>query len=184
MLSHPNIVRLYDTVEINSNSFCTVLEFCEGPDLSYYLKKHKKIPEREAKLIIRQVASAIRYLHELPDKVIHYDLKPQNILFHKGRVKITDFGLCKTTKEDTIELTSQGVGTYWYLPPECFCEEKGTVITPKVDVWSIGVIYFEMLYGEKPFGNAMSQMRILKEGIMLKAHSVVFPNSQKGTISQ
>jgi tousled-like kinase len=55
--------------------------------------------------------------------------------------------LCKTTKEDAIELTSQGVGTYWYLPPECFQEEKGIVITPKVDVWSIGVIYFEMLYG-------------------------------------
>ena len=129
------------------------------------------------------MASAIRYLHELPDKVIHYDLKPQNILFHKGRVKITDFGLCKTTKEDAIELTSQGVGTYWYLPPECFSEEKA-VITPKVDVWSIGVIYFEMLYGEKPFGNAMSQLRILKEGIMLKAHSVSFPNAQKNAISQ
>ena len=49
-------------------------------------------------MIIRQVINAIRYLHEMPDKVIHYDLKPQNILFHKGRVKITDFGLCKTTK--------------------------------------------------------------------------------------
>ena len=46
MLSHPNIVRSYDTVEIDSNSFCTVLEYCEGPDLSHYLKKHKKIPER------------------------------------------------------------------------------------------------------------------------------------------
>jgi len=99
MLSHPNIVQLYDTVEIDANSFCTVLEYCEGPDLSFYLKKHKKIPEKEAKLIIRQVISAIRYLHELSDKVIHYDLKPQNILFHKGRVKITDFGLCKTTKD-------------------------------------------------------------------------------------
>ena len=134
-------------------------------------------------MIIRQVISAIRYLHNLPERVIHYDLKPQNILFHKGRVKITDFGLCKTTKEDAIELTSQGVGTYWYLPPECFREEK-TQISTKVDIWSIGVIYFEMLYGEKPFGNAMSQMRILKEGIMLKAHSVTFPNVQKGIVSQ
>jgi tousled-like kinase len=182
-LSHPNIVRLYDTVEIDSSSFCTVLEFCEGPDLAHYLRKHKKLPEKEAKLIIRQVINAIRYLHDLPDKVIHYDLKPQNILFHKGRVKITDFGLCKTTKEEVIELTSQGVGTYWYLPPECFETDKKAVISPKVDVWSIGVIYYEMIFGEKPFGNQMSQMRILNEGIMLKANSVNFPQTQKGLVS-
>ena len=68
-------------------------------------------------MIIRNVLSAIKYLHELPEKVIHYDLKPQNILFHQGKIKITDFGLCKTTHEDIIELTSQFVGTYWYLPP-------------------------------------------------------------------
>lgn len=93
-------------------------------------------------MIIRQVINAIKYLHELPDKVIHYDLKPQNILFHKGRIKITDFGLCKTTKEEKIELTSQGVGTYWYLPPECFVSDQKAMITTKVDIWSIGVIYF------------------------------------------
>jgi tousled-like kinase len=128
--------------------------------------------------------SAIRYLHELPDKVIHYDLKPQNILFHKGKVKITDFGLCKITKEEYIELTSQGVGTYWYLPPECFINDQKPLISPKVDIWSVGVIYYEMIFGEKPFGNQMSQMRILNEGIMLKASVVNFPNTQKGFISQ
>lgn len=57
------------------------------------------------------------------------------------------------------------------------------MITPKVDIWSIGVIYFEMLFGEKPFGNQMSQMRILNEGIMLKANVVNFPTTQKGLIS-
>lgn len=60
---------------------------------------------------------AVKYINELPNKIVHYDLKPQNILFHKGRVKVTDFGLCKTMKDDVMELTSQGVGTYWYLPP-------------------------------------------------------------------
>jgi tousled-like kinase len=53
-------------------------------------------------MIIKQVINAIKYLHELPEKVIHYDLKPQNIMFQKGKVKITDFGLCKTTNEEII----------------------------------------------------------------------------------
>jgi tousled-like kinase len=112
-------------------------------------------------MLIKQVINAIKYLHELPEKVIHYDLKPQNILFHKGRIKITDFGLCKITNQERLELTSQGVGTYWYLPPECFVTDQKPIITTKVDIWSIGVIYFEMLYGEKPFGNQMSQLRVL-----------------------
>lgn len=68
-------------------------------------------------MVIKQVINAIKYLHELPEKVIHYDLKPQNIMFHNGKIKIADFGLCKITNEEMIQLTSQGVGTYWYLPP-------------------------------------------------------------------
>ena len=142
MLNHPNIVKHYGTVEIDQNAFFTILEYCEGPDLSYYLKKHKRLSEKQAKVIIRNVISAIKYLHELPQKVIHYDLKPQNILFHQGKIKITDFGLCKQAKEEIIELTSQGVGTYWYLPPECFVTDQKALISPKVDIWSIGVLYF------------------------------------------
>ena len=74
--------------------------------------------------------------------MIHYDLKPQNIIFHNGMLKVTDFGLCKTMKNELnrMELTSQGVGTYWYLPPECFIPNAS--ITTKVDIWSIGVIYY------------------------------------------
>lgn len=76
--------------------------------------------------------------------------------------------------ETRLELTSQGVGTYWYLPPECFSNDVAKIST-KVDVWSVGVIFFEMLFGFKPFGNDMTQERILKEGIMLKAFSLDFP---------
>lgn len=176
MLSHPNIVTHYDSVEIDSNSFCTVLEFCNGPDLATFLKKYKTLPEKDARSIIKQILTALKFLNENDKKVIHYDLKPQNILFHNGMVKISDFGLCKVMSQDEtrLELTSQGVGTYWYLPPECFSHDYPKIST-KVDIWSIGVIYFEMLYGFKPFGHEMTQERILKEGIMLKAYSLDFP---------
>jgi tousled-like kinase len=84
------------------------------------MKKYTYVPEKEAKLIIKQVLCALNYLYNLKEKVIHYDLKPKNIMFHNGIIKVVDFGLCKVMEnsEDTrIELTSQGVGTYYYLPP-------------------------------------------------------------------
>jgi tousled-like kinase len=77
-----------------------------------------------------------------------------------------------------LELTSQGVGTYWYLPPECFqSSSENPLISTKVDIWSIGVIYYEMLFGCKPFGNQMSQEKILQDKIILKSNGVVFPNT-------
>lgn len=79
--------------------------------------------------------SALRYLNELNPVVIHYDLKPANILIHDGNIRITDFGLSKLMESqgsgsEGMELTSQGAGTYWYLPPECF--DANPHISPKV----------------------------------------------------
>jgi tousled-like kinase len=178
-LKHPNIVKLYETFEIDSNTICTVLEFCEGPDLSQYMKQYKFLPEKDAKCILKQIIAGLRYLHENKKKIIHYDLKPQNIIFHRGEIKISDFGLCKIMEDNVtrVELTSQGVGTYWYLPPECFeIGESPPNISTKVDIWSLGVIFFEMLFGEKPFGQNMSQERILKEQVILHSDDVKFPN--------
>ena len=109
--------------------------------------------------------------------MIHYDLKPSNIIFSQGVIKILDFGLCKIMEDENtrMELTSQGVGTYWYLPPETFHHYDATV-NSKVDVWSIGVIFFEILYGKRPFGHGMSQSKIYNEGTILKATKVEFPS--------
>lgn len=183
-LKHPNIVKCYETFEIDSNSICTVLEYCEGPDLAYYMRQNKCIPEKEAKFILKQIILGLKYLHENRKKIIHYDLKPQNIIFHKGEIKISDFGLCKIIEDNAtrLELTSQGVGTYWYLPPECFeTGDNPPNISTKVDIWSLGVIFFEMLFGEKPFGNNMSQEKILKDQVILNSEYVKFP--QKPNIS-
>ncbi|KAG1694131.1 Serine/threonine-protein kinase tousled-like 1 [Nymphon striatum] len=159
-LDHPRVVRLYDVFEIDANSFCTVLEYCDGHDLDFYLKQHKSMPEREARFIMMQVVSALKYLNQIKPPVIHYDLKPGNILLGSGmlsgEIKITDFGLSKIMDDESyspelgMDLTSQGAGTYWYLPPECFVVGKNPPkISSKVDVWSVGVIFYQCLYGKK-----------------------------------
>lgn len=171
------IVKHYGTIEIDNNSFCTVLEYCTGPDLATYLQKNKSIGEKEARIIITQILLGLEYLNKLPNKIIHYDLKPENIIFHNMEVKISDFGLAKIIENnaDKIQLTSQGVGTYWYLPPECFEENFNVDISSKVDIFSVGVILYEMFFRVKPFGQNYTQDKLLKDKIMYNARKVEFP---------
>ncbi|XP_061411511.1 serine/threonine-protein kinase tousled-like 2 isoform X2 [Lethenteron reissneri] len=185
-LNHPRIVKLYDYFSLDTDSFCTVLEYIEGNDLDFYLKQHKLMSEKEARSIIMQIVSALKYLNEIKPPIIHYDLKPGNILLVDGKscgeIKITDFGLSKIMDDDNynavdgMDLTSQGAGTYWYLPPECFVVGKEPPkISNKVDVWSVGVIFYQCLYGRKPFGHNQSQQDILQEKTILRATEVQFP---------
>jgi tousled-like kinase len=178
-LHHPRIVSLLDIFEIDNNTFATVLEHCPGGDLEGYIKTHELLPEKEARSIISQILSGLCYLNVKPRAFIHYDLKPANILFDAiGQCKITDFGLSKVVEEGQtqgMELTSQGAGTYWYLPPECFDVNKTPMISNKVDVWSVGVILFQMVYGKRPFGHDLSQEQILRNQVMQNATEVQFP---------
>ena len=181
-LNHKKIVKLYDTLEINDNSFCNILEYCSGPDLSLYIRKNGgSISEQIAKIIITQILQALIYLNNLTKKIIHYDLKPENILFDSDlNIKITDFGLAKIIEPNTefVQLTSQGVGTYWYLPPECFEENKNIEINSKVDIWSLGVILYEIIFNKKPFGHGCSsQKKLVKDKIIQNAYSVEFPEN-------
>ena len=109
---------------------------------------------------------------------------PANVLLRYGHVKITDFGLSKQVQdsdaEGNMDLTSQGAGTYWYLPPECFVVGPNSPrISSKVDVWSVGVIFYQALYGEKPFGHNQTQQSLLQNNVILNAREVVFPDKPK-----
>ncbi|KAM7370764.1 hypothetical protein PAMP_010286 [Pampus punctatissimus] len=216
-LDHPRIVKLYDYFSLDTDSFCTVLEYCEGNDLDFYLKQNKLMTEKEGRSIVMQIVNALKYLNQIRPPIIHYDLKPGSVSFSMpivelcnclsfadwfiimftvlclgnillvngtacGEIKITDFGLSKIMDDDSynsadgMELTSQGAGTYWYLPPECFVVGKEPPkISNKVDVWSVGVIFYQSLYGRKPFGHNQSQQDILQENTILKATEVQFP---------
>ncbi|XP_068649924.1 serine/threonine-protein kinase TOUSLED-like [Aristolochia californica] len=179
-LVHHHIVRLWDTFEIDQNTFCTVLEYCSGKDLDAVLKSTPFLLEREARIIIVQIFQGLVYLNKRPQKIIHYDLKPGNVLFDEvGVAKVTDFGLSKIVEDDVgsqgLELTSQGAGTYWYLPPECFELNRTPWISSKVDVWSAGVLLYQMLFGKRPFGHDQTQERILREDTIIKARKVEFP---------
>jgi len=198
-LDHSNVVRLFDVFGIDVNSFCTVLEYVDGMDLDMYLKVNKTLGEREARSLLIQILVGLKYLHGQHHPIIHYDLKPGNLLYKEGKVKLTDFGLAKIMERDMvddsgcIELTSQGAGTYWYLPPECFrrqsfgsgmAGQQMVMISTKVDIWSAGIIYYQMLYGRRPFGDTQSQDTILSNKTILNAHQVVFPSQPKGVSKQ
>ncbi|KAH7675262.1 Non-specific serine/threonine protein kinase protein [Dioscorea alata] len=180
-LVHPHIVRLWDYFEIDHNTFCTVLEYCSGKDLDAVLKAVPVLPEKEARIIIVQIFQGLVYLNKRTPKIIHYDLKPGNVLFDEvGVAKMTDFGLSKIVEDDVgtqgMELTSQGAGTYWYLPPECFDLNKTPFISSKLDVWSAGVMLYQMLFGKRPFGHDQTQERILREDTIINARKVEFPS--------
>ncbi|CAN6863534.1 unnamed protein product [Brassica oleracea] len=179
-LVHHHIVRLWDIFRIDLDTFCTVLEYCSGKDLDAVLKATPNLPEKEAKIVIVQIVRGLVYLNKRSQKIIHYDLKPGNVLFDEfGVAKVTDFGLSKIVEDNAgsqgMELTSQGAGTYWYLPPECFELSKTPMISSKVDVWSVGVLFYQMLFKKRPFGHDLSQERILREDTIIKAKKVEFP---------
>ena len=145
ILSHPNIVTIYDIAEENGMAYI-FMEFVNGPPLEKMLKVDKT-PDKETLLsIFRQTAGALDYAHK--KGIVHRDIKPANIMIHEdGTAKITDFGVAKIMSQQ-MTLAGTMMGTPSYMSPE---QVQSTVITGGADQFSLAVIVYEALTGEKPF---------------------------------
>jgi tRNA A-37 threonylcarbamoyl transferase component Bud32 len=150
-LSHPNIVAVHD-VGRAGEFYYFVMEYVDGANLRQVLRDGKLTPE-QALRIVPQICDALQYAHE--EGVVHRDIKPENILLdRKGRVKIADFGLAKLLGRDTGNFTLTGsrqvMGTLYYMAPEQV--ERPLDVDHRADIYSLGVVFYEMLTGQLPVG--------------------------------
>lgn len=145
-LVHPHIVSLYDVGEENGMQYL-VMEYVKGMDLKNYIKEHFPLPLQQVIDIMEQILSAVATAHA--HNIIHRDLKPQNILIDEhGNAKITDFGIAVALSEHTMTQTNTILGSVHYLSPE---QARGSMATKQSDIYSLGIILYEMLTGSVPF---------------------------------
>lgn len=145
-LSHPNIVEMYDVGEDDGNYFI-VMEYIDGKTLKNLIKKRGALTVVEVVDIMLQLTSAISCAHD--SYIIHRDIKPQNVMIlDDGRVKITDFGIAIASNASELTQTNSVMGSVHYLPPE---QANGAGATAKSDIYSLGILMFELLTGKLPF---------------------------------
>lgn len=145
-LSHPNIVEVYDVGEDDGKYFI-VMEYVDGRTLKSLIKKRGALTLPEVIDIMLQLTSAIAHAHD--SYIIHRDIKPQNVLIlDDGMVKITDFGIAMALNSNELTQTNSVMGSVHYLPPE---QANGSGSTIKSDIYSLGVLMFELLTGKVPF---------------------------------
>lgn len=153
VLSHPSIVKVYD-VSFGDRIQYIVMEYIDGITLKQYIEQQGEIKWREALYFTVQILRALQHAHE--KGIIHRDIKPQNImLLEDGTIKVTDFGIARFSQAETQTMTDKAIGSVHYIAPE---QARGGYINDKADIYSVGVMLYEMLTGQLPFvaDNAVS----------------------------
>lgn len=153
VLSHPNIVKVYD-VSFGDMIQYIVMEYIDGITLKEYIDRQKDISWKEAVHFTVQILHALQHAHE--KGIVHRDIKPQNImLLQDGTIKVTDFGIARFSNMETRTMTDKAIGSVHYIAPE---QARGDVTDGKADIYSVGVMLYEMLTGVLPFqaDNAVS----------------------------
>ena len=147
MLSHPNIVKIFD-VSVKGEYKYIVMEYIDGITLKAYMQRKGALSVKETIAYSIQILRALEHAHL--GGVVHRDIKPQNImLLRSGQIKVTDFGIAKLPDAKTLTATDKAIGTVYYISPEQAAGEKG--IDRRADLYSVGVMMYEMITGKLPF---------------------------------
>lgn len=156
-LSHPHIVNIYDVGQ-EEDVYYIVMEYVEGMTLKQHIQQYGPLLVEEAVNIMSQLSSAIAHAHD--NGIIHRDIKPQNILINKfGNVKVTDFGIAMALSSTSLTKTNNVIGSVHYLSPE---QARGGTATKKSDIYSLGIVLFELLTGQIPFSGESAVSIALK----------------------
>ncbi len=146
-LSHPNIVSIYDRGETEDGTYYIAMEYLPGGTLKDRVVKRGPLPARTAAAVALQIAEALKAAHD--SDVVHRDIKPHNILItESGDIKVTDFGIARAASSSTMTKTGSILGTAHYLSPE---QAMGEPVRPQSDLYSLGVVLYELLTGELPY---------------------------------
>ena len=146
MLSHPNIVNIYD-VSVRDNVKYIVMEYVEGITLKNYMTRKGILSVREIISYSEQILNALEHAHA--KGIVHRDIKPQNIMLLKnGLIKVMDFGIAKLPNAETVTMTDKAIGTVYYISPE---QASGRPIDARSDLYSLGVLMYEMGCARLPF---------------------------------
>lgn len=163
MLSHPNIIEVYD-VCFSHNMRCIVMEYIDGITLKEYMEEQRPLGWKETVHFILQILKALSHAHA--KGIVHRDIKPQNVmLLSDARIKITDFGIARFARSESHTITDRAIGSVHYISPE---QARGDHTDQRADIYSIGVMLYEMLTGQLPF-DADSPVSVALKQIELEA---------------